>query len=529
MCGVVPGGAIGVRQPASSPRPENRHSRHNPHLFAPGATIETSPAARITDTPEDRSACANLDRAVSSRETRSESGFDGWFRCLCDADSLVFRSTDETGRLEGLMTMTGRSVCLIAVILLSVGVSRSEAQTYGPDGQPIYWPSASMQQSNSWTPITPHYTPGPANWVQENITADRGGLYEDTPLDEFIKDVTRDAFVRLEWLSWGYRKPGNSPLGSQILSTVDPREPFNFTVAGTNFGDARVATLKGIEADQVSGIRGILGLPLAKGDVEASIFYFENFSDGTLIDGRDGIGLEAIPGDPTTVQFIATTTLENGQVGNNVFVYDRSFSTSYESKLWGSDINYVFDPALTEPFLQIRPLFGFRYLAIDEGLDQRGVFDGQGQLTPAQVVNTLITSDSENNIYTPQVGMRIEASNRWLTLGVQPKFGMGVNQYRGSVYTEQLRSVGDDPTRTTESGEKLSVNGELAVYGKLHINKHVSMTVGYTFLFADNVTRAHNSIYYNDNGQSEPPAVVSKPGFDLMYYQGLNVGGEIRY
>ena len=164
-----------------------------------------------------------------------------------------------------------------------------------------------------------------------------------------------------------------------------------------------------------------------------------------------------------------------------------------------------------------------------EGLDQRGVFDGQGQLTPAQVVNTLITSDSENNIYTPQVGMRIEASNRWLTLGVQPKFGMGVNQYRGSVYTEQLRSVGDDPTRTTESGEKLSVNGELAVYGKLHINKHVSMTVGYTFLFADNVSRAHNSIYYNDNGQSEPPAVVSKPGFDLMYYQGLNVGGEIRY
>ena len=510
-------------------RPENRHSQHNPQLFAPDDTIETSPAARITDTPEDRSACANLDRAVSSRETRSESGFDGWFRCLCDAGSLAFRSTGETGRLEGLMTMTGRSVCLIAVILLSVGASRSEAQMYGAHEQPTSWPPGSMYQSNAPMPLTPHYTPGPANWVQENITADRGGLYDDTPLDEFIKDVSRDAFVRLEWLSWGFKKPGNQPLGSQILSTTDPREPFDITVAGTNFGDAHVETLDGIKADQVSGIRGVIGLPLAQGDVEASIFYFENFSDGTLVDGRDGIGFEAVSGDPTTVQFVATTTLTNGQVGNNAFLYDNSFSTHYESKLWGSDVNYVFDAALSEPFIQIRPMFGFRYLAIDEHLNQVGVFDGQGQLTPAQIVRSVISSDSENNVYIPQIGMRIESTSRWLTVGVQPTFGMGVNQYRGTVFTESLRSVGDPHTETTESGEKLSVSGELAVYGKLHVNKHVSLTVGYTFLFIDNVTRAHNSILYNDNGQNVDPAVVAKPAFDLMYYQGLNVGGEIRY
>lgn len=518
-----------VVTPGSGMDPENRHSRHNPQLFTPRSTIETSPAARITDTPEDRSACANLDRAVPSWETRSESGLDGRLRSVSGAHRFAFRPRNETGRLEGLMTMTGRSVCLIAVILLSVGASRSEAQTYGAYEQPIAWPPVSMHQSGSPMPTTPHYTPGPANWVQENITADRGGLYEDTPLDEFIKDVTRDAFVRLEWLSWGYKKPGNSALGSQILSTVDPRERFDITVAGTNFGEAHVETLDGIKADQVSGIRGVLGLPLAKGDVEASIFYFETFTDGTLVDGRDGIGFEAVPGDPTTVQFVATTTLTNGQLGNNAFLYDNSFSTKYRSNLWGSDVNYVFDAALAEPHIQIRPMFGFRFLEIEEGLDQRGVFDGQGQLAADQIVRTLITSDSENNVYSPQVGLRIEASNRWLTVGVEPKFGMGVNQYRGSVFTEALRSIGDPPTRTTESGEKFSVNGELAVYGRLHINKHVSMTVGYSFLFVDNVTRAHNSILYNDNGQNADPAIVSNPGFDLMYYQGLNVGGEIRY
>jgi hypothetical protein len=424
------------------------------------------------------------------------------------------------------MTMTGRTVCLIAVILLSVGASRSEAQTFGPSGQPIFWPSGSMYQSNSPMPITPHYQPGPANWVQEDITADRGGLYEDTPLDEFIKDVSRDAFVRLEWLSWSFKKPGGSALGAPILSTVDPREEFDITVAGTNFGEAYVETLRGINPDQVDGLRGIVGLPLAKGDVEASIFYFEKFSQQKLV---DDLGLPT-SGDPFAVtKFVATTTLTDGQVGNNAFLYDREFAAGFESSLWGTDINYVFDAPMTPPFIQIRPMFGFRFLAIDERLNQRGVFDGQGQLTPAQTVTSIISSDSENNVYIPQVGFRVEMSNRWATIGVEPKFGLGVNQFRSNVFTESLRSVGDPLTSTTDSGERLSASGELSVYGRIHINRHVSLTVGYSFLFVDNVTRPQDSILYNDNGPNADPAIVVNPGFELMYYQGLNVGGEIRY
>lgn len=419
--------------------------------------------------------------------------------------------------------MTGRSVCLIAVILLSVGVSRSEAQTYGP---PTSWTSGPMNDSGTGVPITPHYTPGSANWAYDDITADRGGLYDDSPLDEFVLDVARDAFFRVEWLQWSFRKPGDNALGAPILSTVDVREKFDVTVSGTNFGQAHVETLRDLTIKDMNGIRGTLGLPLAKGDVEANVFAFSDYTGSTLI---DHLG-EPTNGDPFAVtQFVATTTLTNGQLGNNTFLYDREFSTAFKSSLWGSEVNYVFDAALTPPFIQFRPMFGFRYLGINENLIQRGVFDGLGQLTEAQIVRTTIGSDTKNTVYVPQVGFRLEMSSRWLTVALEPKFGLGVNQFRGAVFTESLRSVGDPLTITNQTGERLSATGEVAVHGRLHLNKHVSVTVGYTFLFIDNVTRPQNSIRYNDNGLSADPAVVVRSGFDLMYYQGLNLGAEIRY
>jgi hypothetical protein len=64
----------------SASHPENRHRCHNPYLFAPRVTIETSPAGLTTDTPDNRIACAILDRAVRSRETRSATGLDGFVR-----------------------------------------------------------------------------------------------------------------------------------------------------------------------------------------------------------------------------------------------------------------------------------------------------------------------------------------------------------------------------------------------------------------------------------------------------------------
>ncbi len=422
--------------------------------------------------------------------------------------------------------MTGRTVCLIAVILLSIGVSQSEAQTYGPPMGPM-GPSNPIPLLGTQYPLTPHYTPGAANWAHDNITADRGGLYEDSPLDEFVRDLARDSFVRIEWLQWHFKKPGDNPLGANITSVVDVRDPFDIVVANQVQGEGRVESLAGVKLGDINGIRGTLGVPLGKATVEANIFSFSDVEERTFV---DDLGLPT-GNDPFQLpQFVVTTTLTNGQPGNNTFQYDRDYSTRFTSNLWGTGINYVFEAPLTPPFIQIRPLFGFRFISLDEQLIQNGSFDGFGQLTPAQTVNTVISSDTANNVYVPQLGARVEFDSRWVSIGVEGKFGLGVNQYRGAVFTESLRAVADPRVDSSEAGEKLSATGELAVYGRVHINKNFSLNVGYTIMFVDNITRPHNSILYNDNGPfPTPAAVVVDSSFELMYFQGLNVGGEIRF
>ncbi|MHC4879523.1 MAG: BBP7 family outer membrane beta-barrel protein [Planctomycetota bacterium] len=419
--------------------------------------------------------------------------------------------------------MTGRTVCLIAVILLSIGVSQSEAQTYGPP----MGSSNPIPLLGTGHPLTPHYTPGPANWAHDNITADRGGLYEESPLDEFVRDMARDSFVRIEWLQWHFKKPGDDPLGANITSVVDVREPFTAVVSGNPVGEARVESLAGVKLGDVNGIRGTLGVPLGKATVEANIFSFSDVEERTFV---DDLGLPTGNNPLEPPRFVATTTLTNGVPGTNTLLYDNSYSTRFTSNLWGTGINYVFEAPLAPPFIQIRPMFGFRFISLDEQLVQNGVFDGFGQLTPAQTVNTVISSDTANNVYVPQLGARVEYESRWVSIGVEGKFGLGVNQYRGAVFTDALRAAEDPRVDSSESGEKLSATGEFAVYGKVHINKNFSLNVGYTIMFVDNITRPHNSILYNDNGPfPAPAAVVADPSFELMYFQGLNVGGELRF
>ena len=105
-----------------------------------------------------------------------------------------------------------------------------------------------------------------------------------------------------------------------------------------------------------------------------------------------------------------------------------------------------------------------------------------------------------------------------------------MNDYDTELDVSRLRSNGDPRVISTASGSRLSAVGELGVYSRLHVTTNLSLTVGYTFLFADNVVRPHSSIYYNDiPPNTAPTALRTRPSFELMYYQGINVGGELRF
>lgn len=438
--------------------------------------------------------------------------------------------------------MTGRFVSFCSIVLLLAGAASAQAQgpqlwgdpgshPYEVQGPAWYSPGEMQGPTSGWQPYTPPYQPGPANWSWDNVSGnpDNGWDYENTPLDEFLEDVARNSYFRLEYLHYAFKNPSDRLLGSAILSQDDPSVPFQVTNAGGLLaGEARVPTTGDLQYPDSSGIRGTIGVPLVGGTLEANIFYFDQVEDPSVID-RLGDQTTNNPLNPVNPlpQFIATSTLTNGQLGNNLLLYDDSFSTNITADLWGSEINYVFDAYLPEPMIQLRPIVGFRYLDLKESLNQVGVFDQQDQLVTPLV--SRISSFSENSVYAPQIGLRGELVSRWLTLGIEPKLAAGVNVYETSVITQSLRSPGDPLVRTTASGEEFSLVGELNLYARIHIRQNFAVTVGYQATFMDQVTRAHSSILYNDNGPTADAAIVTSPSHERFDFGGLNVSGEIRF
>jgi hypothetical protein len=398
---------------------------------------------------------------------------------------------------------------------------------------PMCMMSMSGAQAGGWpTPITANYSqPSPYyREAHDDLSGDNGWDYGSSPFDAFLLGAVRGAFLRLEYLNWSYKQPGNQALGSGIAGIPEPREAFPVTVASQLAGIGRVSTIDAVDLDHRNGIRGTIGLPLpaGRGGFEASIFWMQDISELTNereIAGNPIGGPAA--GTNDVARFIVTSTFTNGVPGTNLFIYDQSFGTKFSSDLWGAEFNWVSDPYASGPGLQIRPLIGFRYLEIQEQLVQTGSFNQQGILSVPLV--SVITSQSDNRTYAPQVGLRMEFVHPRFALGVEPKIGIGLNEVQNRVVTERLRSQADPTVTSTDQGDMISAVGEIALYGKLTVTEKLTVNFGYSFLFIDNVSRAHNSIFYNDNGPLADAAIVARRSTELMYYQGINLGAEFRY
>jgi hypothetical protein len=381
-------------------------------------------------------------------------------------------------------------------------------------------------------PLTPHYEAmGPYNRAYDNITADDGWDYGPSLFDEFLKDLVRDSYIRMEYLNYRYKDPDGRGLGSGVQGINDPRSPFAVTIAGQNAGLARIPTLEKLRFDHYNGLKATLGVPLVKGTIETNIMWFEDRDEKTE---EFDLGPAPITNPTGPVRFIATATNLFGQPANNVFLYDEFYRTKSSTDLFGGEINYIFDPVIPAIGFTISPIIGLRYFNGDEQLQQLGAFDGDslvaigGQPLGTPLVS-VITSRTENHFYAPQIGFRAEITRPRFTLGIEPKLGLGVNVYETMASTERLRSPGDPLTMSSSEGERLAAVGELSLYGRVHLSRQFTFSLGYSFIFVDQFSRAFSSLNYNDNGPSNPAAIVTSPTFDMFYIQGINVSGEYKF
>lgn len=418
---------------------------------------------------------------------------------------------------------------LMGCVLISSTAFQGSAQAqYGYGDYGYNGGYSSGTGGGEYIPMTP---PGPYDYPIEKSGRDPYWVAPtpETPQIFSSGDATGDAFrswdgffFRAEYLQLDYTRPGDVALGAPQFTQPNLRDPFqvfdNSTVPPTSLGFAQVPVLDTLLLNNNQGFRATAGIPLIFGSAEANIF---KMSEGQTI--FQDSSLDGTLQNP----FLGTTTLVNGQVNDNIELYNDSFRAVFNSKLWGAETNIFFDGPSSN-FFSFGPMVGFRYIDFREDLLQTGSFI-PNPTTGLPTVVTNINSYSTNQIFTPQIGYRTKFENSFMMVTFDPKFGLGANVYRNRVSSQRFRSTGDPLVETEDSAAALAPVIDLGVTGALKLTPSLRLTVGYNFLFVSRVTRPQDNIRYNDNGPlpTLPGIVVDTHKQDVIF-QGLTVGAEFR-
>ncbi|HCD01243.1 MAG TPA: hypothetical protein DER64_12005, partial [Planctomycetaceae bacterium] len=211
------------------------------------------------------------------------------------------------------------------------------------------------------------------------LSQDRGWGYQDTHLDRILNSVVRNSWIRLDYMLFQTRRPGNHILGADDPMVDNERLPFNVSAGGTVIGQATVPSIDNIRLKNINGMRGTVGLMLSGGALEANVWGLKENSSKFLMTGlgAQGFGTTDAGGPPADPVFAATTVNKFGEpLGGEAFLYDHSFGARYVQDVWGTGINYIRNDANVGEGFRMMPILGFRYLEVNEGLFQTGVFNG---------------------------------------------------------------------------------------------------------------------------------------------------------
>lgn len=417
--------------------------------------------------------------------------------------------------------MLGRlQFCLfLACTMLTAGVAHGQSQPPPPGGS-VYQPRTSYLED-----------PG---LIQELLPADRGGLDWDTPspFTRSLRATSHGAFVRVEYLNTFIDEPGRGLLGAPLAGVPDPRLPFLVSTPGGAVITARVPDLSAVDLNNINGIRTTIGIPLRIGSVEASYW-------GTEQETSTIVATDVPRSNPLNpIDAIATSLFTNGSPGSTVILYDDGFSAPYTAQLFGLEANLYYSSQNPRLGLRVQPVVGFRFTDYDETLAQRGTFSnvsgavpGVGLITPPLLrqINSIV----DNNLYTGQLGARLEFAHQWVTLGVEPKVGLGFNHYEASVRTADLRDspfppvVDDGVTSSRLSKDNATAIFDLQTYATVHVNHWFNLRVGWTYTWMGDIARANDVIFYNDRGIGNPPAISTRAKSSNLWMSTFNVGGEI--
>ena len=447
--------------------------------------------------------------------------------------------------MSGRMTLGS----LFVLAALIPGICRAQGgYGYGPGAPPGAPPGAWSGQPQ---PPQPQYggipPQGSSNSVYEQLPDDLGFLHEDSPFETGLKNLFRHSYYRGEYLLWSATNPGNVLLGQTPASGfaaptgATPIAPNTFVVPSNPFtggtASAILPSLDSFELKNINGYRGTIGLPIGPGNVELSAFILgtrTNLLDmSTLITPEITGNRLVVPPTPTIpANFIGTPFTVGGV--QQTLLYTHGYEAIMKTNIWGTEANFVMDGPGAGDFLSISPLIGFRYLNYRESLAQNGSYQyvtdqSTNPFTLSNVLPRDIYSQSNNNSYGPQFGVRAEVGNAKLKFGAEPKIMLGLNSYTATMSTINIPF--DIPANNSnlifhKQATTFSPLADLKVYSRIAISQYAHVFVAYNLMWVGSISRPYDSVGYNINSSGQG---LFTPKFTDSIIQGLSVGGELRF
>lgn len=374
--------------------------------------------------------------------------------------------------------------------------------------------------------LNEQFHPGAPGWDDE---------YE-SPLDLGIAETFHQTWFRADYLWLNYKAPDSRFIGASPLvippAVFDPRATFPAfdRVAGNRLAqDGQLVSLESVEHRNNNGLRLTMGIPTRGFTWESSAFAMGQSETSLQFDpylDNNSFFLSTVyPAIPLTRDGLPSVI--------DYVLFDQGMNIKVQSNLQGTDTRFVFASLNPNVGLELAPLIGFNYLHYSNSLLIRG--NDLGTATSHR-----IESESNNNIFGPEIGFRLESRGKWLTLGFQPKFTFGVNRMSNRVGTSQIFTSGfvldpitGLPTTTPlepdqfrkDTLTRFSPVIELETSARIRLAENINLTIGYQFMATSNMSLSERNIVWDSSSNlADPPRIGLEQNRQTFWMQGINVG-----
>ena len=351
---------------------------------------------------------------------------------------------------------------------------------------------------------------------------------------------------RVDYLHYNFDDPGQQLVGApQALG--DPRDPFFVSTTGAGTDLVQVFDVGSFGLGDNSGVRGTLIVPTGQGDLEMSVWGFEQ-NGNTLVRGERLItgGLAE-----TIVRPGISFSLNGALTNDQATVFD-TLTIDLQTEVSGAKIDYALKAFSPETALfRVRPVIGFQYLRYREQFGARGPFIGSETIvddlttpfvdesggilgaTREFVIDRAIDARIDNNLFAPTLAMRFEAGNEWLTFTAEPKLALAANRRRQKIRQQNFLvfdEITDESPGTFSFDEfeetDLEPYFELTAAVEVRVSRRVSLHAGYNVLALTGIGRPTSAIEYDTFG-TEGANINLRDQQDEVLLEGFFFGGEV--